>query len=363
MGNKTPLYNEHVRHGAKIVDFAGWDMPLHYGSQIEEHQAVRADAGMFDVSHMTVSDVTGARAFDFLRRVFANDVGRLDAGKALYTCMLNETGGVIDDLIVYRLGDQHYRIITNAATHDKDLAWLRRHAADFGVTLNEIGDTALIAVQGPRARDKVHAVLKDDATRAAVAALGTFRAAQIGDMFISRTGYTGEDGYEILLPAAQAPAFWNALYEAGVRPIGLGARDTLRLEAGMALYGSDMDEAVTPLECGLTWTVAWNPPERDFIGRGRLEADRARPARKTIGLVLKEGGVLRAHQQVYVGERAVGEITSGSYSPFLQCSVALARVDSDVADQCTVDVRGRRLPARIVTPPFVRHGKSCLAPA
>ncbi|MGE3481343.1 MAG: glycine cleavage system aminomethyltransferase GcvT [Gammaproteobacteria bacterium] len=363
MGHRTPLYSEHVRHGAKIVDFAGWDMPLNYGSQIEEHRQVRSDAGMFDVSHMTVSDVSGAGAIDYLRHMFANDVVRLDAGKALYTCMLNEGGGVIDDLIVYRLNDQHFRLITNAATRDKDLAWLRQHAAAFGAALEERTDGALIAVQGPRARDKVHAVLKDDAARAAVAALGTFRSVQVGQMFISRTGYTGEDGYEILLPAGHAPAFWQALHEAGVKPIGLGARDTLRLEAGMALYGSDMDETVTPLESGLAWTVAWNPPERAFIGRARIEADRARPARKSIGLVLREGGVLRAHQQVYVGDRLVGEITSGSFSPFLQCSIALARVSSEVANDCAVDVRGRRLAAQVVTPPFVRHGKSCIAPA
>jgi len=360
MGHRTPLYNEHVRHGAKIVDFAGWDMPLHYGSQLEEHRQVRTDAGMFDVSHMTVSDVGGARTLDFLRHMFANDVARLDAGKALYTCMLNESGGVIDDLIVYRLNTQHFRLITNAATRDKDLAWLLRHAADFDVTLDAHKDYALIAVQGPQARDKVHAVLKDETARAAVAGLGVFRSTQIGAVFVSRTGYTGEDGYEILLPAAQAPAFWASLHAAGVRPIGLGARDTLRLEAGMALYGSDMDEAVSPLECGLTWTVAWNPPERDFIGRAVLEAQRARPPRKMIGLVLREGGVLRAHQQVYAGDRAVGEITSGSFSPFLQCSVALARVEGNTTGECTVDVRGRRLPVRVVTPPFVRHGKSCI---
>lgn len=363
MGHKTPLYNEHVRHGAKIVDFAGWDMPLHYGSQIEEHRQVRADAGMFDVSHMTVSDVTGARALEYLRRMFANDAGRLDAGKALYTCMLNEDGGVIDDLIVYRIDDQRYRLITNAATRDKDLDWLGRHAAGFGIALEPHRDYALVAVQGPNARDKVHSVLKDATARAALAGLGVFRSTQLGQMFVSRTGYTGEDGYEILLPATQAPAFWNALYEAGVKPVGLGARDTLRLEAGMALYGSDMDETVSPLECGLAWTVAWNPPERAFIGRGRLEADRARPARKTIGLVLKEGGVLRAHQPVYAGERVVGEITSGSFSPFLQCSVALARVDGGVTGECAVEVRGRRLPVRVVTPPFVRHGRSCIEEA
>lgn len=357
MGKKTALYEEHLRLGAKIVDFAGWDMPLHYGSQIEEHCQVRRDSGMFDVSHMTVCDVNGPGARDFMRLVLANDVDRTTAGKALYTCMLNEDGGVIDDLITYNLGQGRFRIITNAATRDKDLAWLRRQAEPFDVSLSEVGSSALIAVQGPAAREKVHSAL-DAAARAAARQLAPFEAADVGGLFISRTGYTGEDGYEILVSADRAVEFWTALYNAGVKPAGLGARDTLRLEAGMALYGNDMDEAVSPLDAGLAWTVAWKPEDRKFIGRAALEAGRRDESRpRLIGLVLQERGVLREHQKVYNGDRVAGQITSGSYSPFLKRAIALARVAPDVKDRCWVDVRGRRLEANVVKPPFVRHGK------
>ncbi len=361
-GKKTPLHEEHVRLGAKIVDFAGWDMPLHYGSQLDEHTRVREDAGMFDVSHMTVTDVHGARALDYLRHMFANDAGRLAPGQALYTCMLNPGGGVIDDLIVYRMErDGDWRLITNAATRDKDLAWLGRHADDFDVTLSTRDDTALIAVQGPRARDKVHAVLDRD-LRVAAAALANFHAVEGGGLFVARTGYTGEEGYEILLPAGAAASLWRALLDAGVAPVGLGARDTLRLEAGMALYGQDMDESTTPIETGLGWTVAWRPEDRDFIGRSALETMRTGDAirKKSVGLVLRDKGVLRAHQKVYAGDREVGEITSGSFSPVLECAIALARVDRDVEGACTVEVRGRRLAVAVVKPPFVRHGKACV---
>lgn len=358
MAKRTALYEEHVRLGAKIVDFAGWDMPLHYGSQIEEHCQVRRGAGMFDVSHMTISDLEGARAREFLRRVLANDIDKAAPGKAVYTCMLNEDGGVIDDLIVYNLGEGRYRAITNAATRDKDLAWIRQHAEAFGVTVREQAQSALIAVQGPEARDRLHSVL-DAAGRETAEGLAPFQAAHAGDLFISRTGYTGEDGYEILLPAEQAVDLWTALYNAGVKPAGLGARDTLRLEAGMALYGTDMDESITPLEAGLAWTVAWKPEDRDFIGRAALEAVRGDETHsRLVGLVLRDRGVLRSHQKVYDGDTEAGEITSGSYSPFLELAIALARVAPGVTDSCTVDVRGRRLSADVVKPPFVRHGKS-----
>lgn len=361
-GKKTPLHEEHVRLGAKIVDFAGWDMPLHYGSQLDEHKRVREDAGMFDVSHMTVTDVNGARALEFLRRVFANDAGRLVPGQALYTCMLNPEGGVIDDLIVYRMHrDGAWRLITNAATRDKDLAWLGRHAGDFAVTLTPRDDGALIAVQGPRARDKVHTVLGKD-LRGSAAALANFHAVEGDGLFVARTGYTGEEGYEILVPAGAAVSLWRALLDAGVAPVGLGARDTLRLEAGMALYGQDMDEDTTPIETGLGWTLAWRPEDRDFIGRSALEAMRSGDVirKKSVGLVLRDKGVLRAHQKVYAGDREVGEITSGSFSPVLECAIALARIDRDVEGACTVEVRGRRLAAAVVKPPFVRHGKACV---
>jgi aminomethyltransferase len=359
MGNRTPLYEEHLAAGGKLVDFAGWDMPINYGSQIGEHHAVRHHAGMFDVSHMTVVDLGGDRVRDFLRRLLANDVARLrDAGKALYSCMLNATGGVIDDLIVYYLRDDDYRMVVNAATREKDLAWLMEQAVMFGVTVKERPELAMIAVQGPEARDKVLGVLDPD--RAPIAStLKPFVGAFAGDWFIARTGYTGEDGFEIILPGDEAAGFWRKLRSVGIGPAGLGARDTLRLEAGMNLYGADMDETVTPLESGLAWTVAWEPPERDFIGRAALEKQhREGVPSKLVGLLLEDRGVLRNHQKVIVGHQGVGEITSGSFSPTLQRSIAFARVSQDTNDHCQVEIRGRLFPARVVKPPFVRNGKA-----
>ena len=356
----TPLHDEHVALGAKMVDFGGWDMPLAYGSQIEEHHQVRRDAGMFDVSHMTVVDIRGHEARDWLRRLLANDVAKLARpGKALYSCMLNEEGGVIDDLIVYWLGDDRYRMVINAATTDKDLAWMRRQAEGVDVDLQVRDDLALIAVQGPGAREKVHQVLGDAAEAAAV--LEPFYLAELDGMAVARTGYTGEDGYEIMLPAAEAVDFWRRLQAAGVAPCGLGARDTLRLEAGMNLYGADMDETVTPLESGLAWTVAFAPAERDFIGRAALERQKAEGVkRKLVGLVLEDRGVLRNHQIVRVAGEPAGEITSGSFSPTLGRAIALARVPAETGEAVEVEVRGKPLKAKVVKPPFVRHGKALI---
>jgi aminomethyltransferase len=359
MTQRTCLCEWHRRNGARLVDFAGWEMPLHYGSQLEEHHAVRRDAGMFDVSHMTRVDLEGAGAEEFLRRLLANDVARIAAtGQALYSCMLNESGGVVDDLIVYRRGADRFRIVVNAATRDKDLAWMEKQLAAFpGARLVSRPDLAMIAVQGPNARTKCATVLGPE-TGAAALALKTFHAVESGDYFIGRTGYTGEDGFEIILPNTAAVEFWTRLAGAGVAPCGLGARDTLRLEAGMCLYGTDMDDAVTPLECGLAWTVSFDPP-RDFIGRAALQAQRARGLdRQLVGLVLEEKGMLRNHQPVECSG-ARGEITSGSFSPTLGRAIALARVPSPVqaGDRCTVEVRGRVLPARVVKYPFVRQGR------
>lgn len=360
MGARTPLYQEHVNLGAKIVDFAGWEMPLHYGSQVEEHYKVRGDAGVFDVSHMTFVDLRGARTREFLRYLLANDVDRLQSyGRALYTCMLNEEGGVVDDLIVYFLGERHFRMVVNAATRDKDLAWVERHAVQYGVEVSELTEMALLAIQGPRARDYVHSLF-NDADREQVAALAPFNATEVGELFISRTGYTGEDGYEVMVPANRVVDFWRGLLAAGVKPVGLGARDTLRLEAGMDLYGADMDETTLPLEAGLKWTVAWEPLDRDFIGRKALEPQyNATPARKLVGLILDERGVLRGHQRIFVGGEAVGEVTSGSFSPTLGKAIAFARVPYDVEEHVLVEMRGKQLSARVVKPPFVRHGKAC----
>ncbi|HZW18263.1 MAG TPA: glycine cleavage system aminomethyltransferase GcvT [Luteimonas sp.] len=362
MTQKTILNDAHRALGAKMVDFGGWDMPLNYGSQIEEHHQVRRDAGMFDVSHMTVVDLHGAKGREFLRRLVANSVDKLKKpGKALYTCMLNEQGGVIDDLIIYYLADDWFRIVVNAATRDKDMAWIERQAAAFDIDVRERTDLAMIAVQGPNARDKALGLVAED-DRDRVGKLGKFSAADAkaadgAPLFIARTGYTGEDGFEIVLPADRAVALWDALLAAGVKPAGLGARDTLRLEAGLNLYGQDMDETVTPWEAALGWTVALDEG-RDFIGRGALEAQKAAgDARRMVGLVMDEKGVLR-HGQKVLTAGGEGEILSGTFSPTLGKAIAFARVPAGGDDTgVRVDIRGREVPVRVVRFPFVRDGK------
>jgi aminomethyltransferase len=381
MGNRTPLYDTHVRLGAKIVDFGGWDMPLHYGSQIEEHHKVRADAGMFDVSHMNVVDLKGPDVRGYLRLLVANNVDKLKTrGRALYSCMLNRQGGVIDDLIIYYLDEAWFRLVMNAATRDKDMAWVRATAKEYGnIVVDQRDDLAMIAVQGPSAKEKVYAALGEN-IREATAGLKPFHSATIGELMVATTGYTGEDGFEIILPAKAAAFTWQMLLDAGVAPCGLGARDTLRLEAGMNLYGSDMDETTTPLESGLAWTVALEPAERKFIGREVLDRQKAQGVpRKLVGLVLEGKGVLRNHQKVVCdtqgddardgggraasGTAAEGEITSGSFSPTLNKSIAFARVPAGIVTGATVqvDLRGKLQPARVVQYPFVRNGKSCIS--
>ncbi len=361
MGKRTSLYEQHLAAGAKMVDFSGWDMPLNYGSQINEHHEVRKHAGMFDVSHMTIVDITGTDARVFLKYLFANNVDRLHVvGKALYTCMLNEQGGVIDDLIVYFLGGDDFRIVFNAGTREKALAWTARQAENFSVTMTEQPGLAMLAVQGPEARNKVHGAVDEGLSNLA-AELAPFNGAFFGKTFIARTGYTGEDGYELMLPETQVVEIWNRLLEDGVKPIGLAARDTLRLEAGMNLYGLDMDETMTPLETGLGWTVAWTPEERHFIGRAALEAKREDGNRlKMVGLVFTGKGVLRRHQKITVDGLVCGEITSGSFSPTLGCSIAFARVPRSIGESCQVEIRGNLLTAKVVKPPFVRNGRACV---
>ncbi|VAX11669.1 Aminomethyltransferase (glycine cleavage system T protein) [hydrothermal vent metagenome] len=358
MIRKTVLHELHRSMGARMVPFAGWDMPVHYGSQMEEHHAVRQSAGMFDVSHMLVLDLEGDGSRPFLRRLLANDVARLQTpGKALYSCMLTENGGVIDDLIVYYLRENWYRLVVNAGCADKDLAWIQQQAEAFGVDVKPRRDLALIAVQGPLARGKT-APLLPPPLRETVCNLPVFHSVSDGEWFVGRTGYTGEDGFEIMLPAEKALNLWQALADAGVSPCGLGARDTLRLEAGMNLYGSDMDEQRSPLESGLSWTLAWEPEERDFIGRKALEAKRGDPDNKRfVGLLLEERGVLRNHQKVFSGTVELGEVTSGGFAPTLQRSIALARVQPDIGSACTVEIRGKQVLATVVRPPFVRKGE------
>lgn len=357
MLKKTPLHPAHLAAQAKMVDFGGWDMPLNYGSQLEEHHLVRRDAGMFDVSHMTVVDLHGERVRAFLSELLANDVAKLKvSGKALYSCMLTEQGGVIDDLIVYYLTESFFRMVVNAATRDKDLDWLARHATRFGVTLTERRDLAMVAVQGPNARAKVISLLSAD-VQPKVEKLGKFVAAEADGLFIARTGYTGEDGFEIMVPETEAVTFWNRLLEAGVKPAGLGARDTLRLEAGMNLYGQDMDESVSPFEAALAWTVSLEPATRSFIGRDALVKQKeAGVAREMIGVVLDDKGVMR-HGQKVLTAAGDGEILSGTFSPTLGKSIALARVPAGAGDDLKVDIRGKAVPVRKVKFPFVRDGQ------
>ncbi|PKM20559.1 MAG: glycine cleavage system protein T [Gammaproteobacteria bacterium HGW-Gammaproteobacteria-15] len=359
MANQTALHGKHLEAGAKMVDFFGWDMPINYGSQIEEHHAVRRDAGMFDVSHMTIVDLKGANTRAFLRYLLANDVAKLTVpGKALYSGMLNEAGGVIDDLIVYFLQEEFFRLVVNSATREKDLAHITKEAKAFDVTVTERPEFAMIAVQGPNAKAKVATLLSAE-QQAAVTGIKPFFGVQAGDLFIATTGYTGEDGYEIALPNGQAADFWQKLLDAGVAPAGLGARDTLRLEAGMNLYGQDMDETVSPLAANMGWTIAWAPEERNFIGRKAIEQHKAEGTFKLVGLVMEQKGVLRHGQRVVV-EGGEGEITSGTFSPTLGYSIAMARVPATAGDTAEVDIRGKMVAVKVVKPAFVRMGKKVI---
>ncbi len=359
---KTPLYLKHLESNAKIVSFAGWQMPINYGSQIEEHQFVRQHAGIFDVSHMTIVDLTGNDVTAYLRRLLANDVNKINQspGKALYSCMLNEKGGVIDDLIVYYMNDSWYRLIVNSSTQEKDLHWLKKQIQHDKVEITQQKSLAMLAVQGPEAikicQNKLN--IKQN--------IKPFSAFEHEDMFIARTGYTGEDGYEIICNAEKIASLWQQLLDAGVKPCGLGARDTLRLEAGMNLYGNDMDENYTPLESGLTWTVSFQGSHRNFIGKqALLEQQQSGLKSQFVGLVLDGKGILRSHQVVHCPDvQENGIITSGGFSPSLQKSIAFARIPVSPAkqfDNCMVEIRHKLIPATIVPLPFVRHGKSLIS--
>ena len=349
---KTILNTAHIEAGGKMVDFGGWEMPLNYGSQIEEHKAVRNAAGMFDVSHMTIVDVKGGEAKTFLQKLVANDVAKLTKkGKALYTCMLTEAGTVIDDLIVYYFAEDDYRLVINASTTQKDLAWIDAKACEFEVKITTRLDLAMIAVQGPKARELTYQAI--GGTEEMADNLGLFESVMVGNLMVARTGYTGEDGFEIMLPEKSAEMTWKMLLEAGVKPCGLGARDTLRLEAGMNLYGNEMDEDTSPLDAALSWTIDLKDASRDFIGRKSLEAHNQK--NKLVGLVLNERGVLRAHQKV-ITEFGEGEITSGTFSPTMNKAIAFARIPKESKDSVDVEIRGKKITATIVKPPFVRKG-------
>lgn len=355
--HKTPFYESHLNSGGKIVDFGGYALPVNYGSQIKEHEIVREDAGMFDVSHMVITDITGDGSKNFLRRLLTNDISKLEKhgiGKAFYSAMLNPDGCVIDDLICYLMPDG-YRLVTNAATKEKDLNWLNHVAKEFKVQLNTRIDLAMIAVQGPQAIDKVATIFPQIATE--LTKLKPFVAITHDDYFLASTGYTGEKGLEIILPAVKAAQFWQQLLDSGVQPCGLGARDTLRLEAGMNLYGHDMDEKTSPISCGMDWVVDLSDESRNFIGREaytKLKQSNYYPIQ--VGLILKGRGVLREGQAVYLGDQCIGKITSGTFSPTMKQSIAIAMLDKPV-ENVSVDIRGNLEDAKVVKLPFVRNGK------
>ena len=358
MSKKTPLYAEHAALGAKMVEFAGWEMPQNYGSQLEEHAFVRDDAGMFDVSHMVITDILGAGGRDFLRHLLTNDVDKIKTvGGALYSCMLNHDGGVIDDCIVYFLDVGHYRLISNAGTAERVTPWLNEQSVGFSVGLQVRHDLAIVAVQGPNAIAKCAAALPSELT-AGIQTLKPFHTLVSDYFFIARTGYTGEEGLEIVLPSDKVVSFWRELIKQGIKPCGLGSRDTLRLEAGYNLSGTDMDETVTPLVSNLGWTVAWRPEDRLFIGRATLEIKQSQGVkRKLVGLVLEGKGIMRHGQAVKVDDDESGSITSGTYSPTLRCSIAMARVPITIGEQCLVKIRKEWVSARVIKPSFVRKGK------
>lgn len=355
MLKKTPLYDNHLAANAKMVDFHGWNMPLNYGSQLQEHNIVRNNAGMFDVSHMTIVDVLGAGDRQFLRRLLTNDIDHLThAGRALYSCMCNEHGGIIDDLIVYQRSPDNYRLVLNSATHERDLAWLREQVKGFSAGLQERTELSMLAVQGPEAITVVMNTV-EPSIAVAISNLQRFECVDVNNYFIARTGYTGEDGLEIILPDDKISELWNSLLNHGVKPCGLAARDTLRIEAGMMLYGQDMDESTSPLESGLGWTVKFSPEDRNFIGMGALLSQKSHGVnRKLVGLILEENkGIMRTGQKVIVSGFPDGIVTSGTFSPTLNKSIALARVPVGAKDQVLVDIRGRLVCANIVKPKFI----------
>ena len=354
--NKTCLHQAHIDAGAKMVDFGGWDMPINYGSQIEEHHAVRKDKGMFDVSHMTVVDLVGNESEKFLLKLLANDVRKLNNGKALYSTMLNENGGIIDDLIVYKRADNNYRIVVNAGTREKDLAWFEKQIVGYDAQFTEMPQLAMIAVQGPKAIKACLEILPKE-TANQLSELKKFCAIDTEDYFIGRTGYTGEDGVEILIEEKNAVNLWNKLLKADVKPCGLGARDTLRLEAGMHLYGQDMNDDISPLECGLAWTV--RKEDLNFNGASALaELKEKGITKKMTGVVLSTRGILRHDQQVIDENGLTGIITSGSFSPTTDVAIAMAIVDKNFGNEVKVQIRKKELPVQLVKLPFVRNGVS-----
>lgn len=362
---RTPLYEQHQALGARLVEFGGWDMPVQYSGIIEEHQAVRTKAGLFDVSHMGEFKVEGRDALAFLQYLVPNDVSRLAVGQALYTQLCRPDGTTIDDLLIYHLAEEQYMLVVNAANIDKDYAWIESHAQKFAnVTLSNQSDTtALIALQGPLATSILQplADIKLDEIK-----YYHFAPGQVSGIrcLISRTGYTGEDGFELYGPSVDAVELWQTLLEAGkpqgLLPAGLGARDTLRLEAAYCLYGHELDDETNPLEAGLGWTVKLKKSS-EFIGRGALQQAKEQGLKKRlVGIELLERGVPRSGYAIYDGEQRIGVLTSGSHGPTVQKSIGLGFVDpahTSAGTRVQIEIRGKRVAAQVVALPFYKRGE------
>lgn len=350
--NRTPLYGAHVKLKARMVDFHGWVMPIQYAGIIEEHTAVRTRVGLFDLSHMGRVRVQGRDRRAFLQQILTINIDAVPQGKCRYTFLLTDRGTVIDDLILYAGGPDDL-LVVNASNREKDLEWMNRHLSGDVRLVDETFDTALIAIQGPRSVETVKRVLGIDPS-----SMGYYTFMTLGEYFVSRTGYTGEDGFEIFVPAPAAAALWSRFIEAQIAPIGLGARDTLRTEAAMPLYGNDLDDATTPLEAGLDFAVDLAKPP--FVGQAALRAAGA-PERRLAGLVLESKRIARQGYEVYHEGRKAGAVTSGTWSPVLEKSIAMAYLPAPLRKEGTaveIDVRGRREKAAVVRLPFYRRKKS-----
>ena len=351
--NKTPLNNAHIELGAKMVNFSHWEMPISYTSLIEEHHAVRNTAGVFDVSHMSVFDFNGGDQVAFFEKIFANDIKKIsNEDKAIYGALLNEEGGILDDLIIYHANEK-FRLVSNCSTREQNRQWYEKHAVEFGVEVVERSDMGILAIQGPDALSKI---LSIDGINPQVNNLQSFGCMFDGDKLYARTGYTGEDGLEIIVPSEDINQFWDQALKLGCTPIGLGARDTLRLEAGLNLYGNDMTIENHPYESNLGWTIDMTDKNRQFIGKQALLSIDQSKSQKIVGIILRDKGVLRSGYEV-IHDEGKGVVLSGSYSPTLQSSIGLARVDQGYKKDGKVMIRNKMLNIDFVSPRFIERGK------
>jgi aminomethyltransferase len=351
--NKTPLNKSHIELGAKMVNFSNWEMPISYSSLIEEHNAVRNTVGIFDVSHMSVFDFDGDNQVAFFEKIFANDIKKIyKDNKAIYGALLNEEGGILDDLIIYHANNK-FRLVSNCSTREQNRQWFEKHAVEFGVKVMERSDMGILAIQGPDALNKILKIKEIDNQ---VNTLQSFGCMFEGDKLYARTGYTGEDGLELIVPTKDINHLWDQALELGCTPIGLGARDTLRLEAGLNLYGNDMTINNHPYESNMGWTIDMSDESREFIGKDALLSIDQSKSQKIVGIILQDKGILRSGYEI-THEQGKGVVLSGSYSPTLQSSIGLARVDQGYKENGKVMIRNKLLNIDFVSPRFLGQGK------